>query len=103
MQKILFSLFILLVGGCAGLTPTVTTSSPVKVGTKNFYGVMVSSRNMFGSNLKTLNTVTTDENNNTRVEHSIDAVSPGFFKALLPSGGVAGTSTKTLGAPGASP
>jgi hypothetical protein len=93
----------LFLAGC-GLRPSVITGPPVKVGTKNFYGVLITTHNLFGANLKTLNTVSVDDDKGrTQVEHSTDAASPGFFKAFLPSGGVAGGQAKTIGVPGVTP
>jgi|WetSurMetagenome_2_1015567.scaffolds.fasta_scaffold463033_1 hypothetical protein len=85
---VLFSTAIL-IGGCAKHVG-IMTSAPLKIGQKNFYGVVVKCGGWLGTNVKTLNTVAVDETGKTETIHSFSAATPGIAQSITTIGGAIG-------------
>jgi hypothetical protein len=88
-KALVLSSVAILIGGCAKHVD-IMTSAPLKVGQKNFYGVMVKNGGWLGTNVKTLNTVSVDETGKTETIHSFSAATPGMAQVVTTVGGAIG-------------
>lgn len=96
-MKCVYLLLILLLTGCSGPLQ-LKVSPPITVADAKIYTVYTGTTKAIGTNISQLSIILSDKHGVKEV-HTTGAASPGFFKAILPSGGVSGAPTRYIVTP----